>query len=277
MAKTIHTRGDAKKKTETVERKTFNSRGIPTTEGVHGLRSYEDFKKIKDYFLETKQSPRNYLMLVLGCATALRISDICALKIKDVYDRSNSCCKPMIKLTEQKTGKSTSSKDDDIIITEVMSDAIILYLDSLFWCFNDDDYLLRSQKPNKDGIYKLETESCHRIMKDAQRNLGFDYEIGTHTLRKTFSTISFTICACSRHIQGVLSAAEWTSLQLRHSSTRQTLRYIEVLRDINMSIRKQISDFLLGKSDIKSLQLDYEERIWDQPGLDTGNNNQYVD
>ena len=56
-----------------------------TTNPIRGKRELEKFK---NYYLE-KEKYRNYLLIIMGLNTALRISDILKLRWNDVYDFQN--------------------------------------------------------------------------------------------------------------------------------------------------------------------------------------------
>ena len=49
------------------------------------IRDHKQLRKLTDYFLERKQY-RNYVLIVLGTCTALRISDLLTLRREDVFD-----------------------------------------------------------------------------------------------------------------------------------------------------------------------------------------------
>ena len=50
---------------------------------------------------------RNFVLIVMGLHTALRISDLLALKWDDVYDFRRKRMRKSVTLTERKTGKPT--------------------------------------------------------------------------------------------------------------------------------------------------------------------------
>jgi len=66
------------------------------------IRTVEDISKLKNYYLTVNQNKRNYLMLVFGLNTALRISDILKLKWEDVYDMQLQQPRTHVRITEQK-------------------------------------------------------------------------------------------------------------------------------------------------------------------------------
>ena len=55
---------------------------MATTEPI---RSKEQLKALADYFLEQGKL-RNYVMIVMGACTALRISDLLRLRWREVYN-----------------------------------------------------------------------------------------------------------------------------------------------------------------------------------------------
>ena len=72
------------------------------------IRNSEDLKHFKEYYKEIQPSARNYLLIILGLNTALRISDILSLRWKDVYHFSDNTCRQHLTIIEQKTGKRST-------------------------------------------------------------------------------------------------------------------------------------------------------------------------
>ena len=64
---------------------------------VEPIRDKKKIRAVEDYL--AKRSKRNRLLFVLGCNSGLRVSDILALNVKDVRDKTH------IELNEKKTGK----------------------------------------------------------------------------------------------------------------------------------------------------------------------------
>ena len=67
------------------------------------IRNTEQLKLLKSYYLSEKHNPRNYMLLILGLNTALRISDILNLTYGDVFDYQRKEWKSHIVVNEQKT------------------------------------------------------------------------------------------------------------------------------------------------------------------------------
>ena len=68
------------------------------------IRKEEDLQRFKNYYLE-KGNMRNYLLIVVGLNTALRIGDVLKLKWEDVYDEHWGRFRRHLHVVEQKTGK----------------------------------------------------------------------------------------------------------------------------------------------------------------------------
>ena len=188
----------------------ITSNGRAKAEKANAFRSYTDYLSVKNYFLNGKSkenSLRNIMMLDIGVGCGLRISDIFSLRYRDFFNQRKEFYQDL-RIHELKTGKSTSSADDLVLITEAVRKSISSYLDYVGWDFSLDDFLFKSKLPQKnkyveeDGVsrinplygqYVLTPSSGHRIMKDAQRDLNLPINVGSHTLRKTFLTLAVLI------------------------------------------------------------------------------------
>lgn len=69
------------------------------------IRDKKQLKALGDSFLKRGQL-RNYVMVVLGASTVLRISDLLRLKWADVYDLERQQFRTHITVREQKIGKT---------------------------------------------------------------------------------------------------------------------------------------------------------------------------
>lgn len=134
---------------------------------VEPIRDIELVKDIGRYF--KARNDRNYIMYLLGIYSGLRISDILNLKVKDVKSKSS------ISLRERKTGKQKLFPINPYLKKELES-----YLSD--YNLQMDEYLIRSPgKKNKP----ITRDMAYKIMQQAAEYFGL-YNIGTHTLRKTF-------------------------------------------------------------------------------------------
>ena len=78
---------------------------MSTTEPI---RNKWKLEKFRNYYRNVVPNKRNYLLIVTGLNTALRISDILSLKWGDIYDCRSNTVKSRIKVKEMKTGKTAN-------------------------------------------------------------------------------------------------------------------------------------------------------------------------
>ena len=81
------------------------------------IRNKNQVRQLAEYYLNRGQT-RNYVLIVLGVHTALRISDLLRLRWEDVYDFENHRVRQSVTITESKTRKSKTfalNKDADIV------------------------------------------------------------------------------------------------------------------------------------------------------------------
>ncbi len=151
-------------------------------------------------FLNNKNE-RDLLIFTLGTNCGLRISDILALNVKDVKNKS------YIEIIEKKTGKRKRFP-------------INLKLKPMIASFTedraDDEPLFLSYLYNR-----MERTQCYRIINRACRAAGIEHKVGTHTLRKTFGY---------HHYQKFKDVVMLQKI-LNHSSPQITLRYIGIDQD----------------------------------------------
>lgn len=169
-----------------------------------------DLKKIKDMKKYLQSNKRDFLLFTLGINSALRVSDLLALKFEDIVDEQ---LKPLdhIKLKETKTGKHNK-----IAIANGVKKAIISYVQD-FYKGNISDYVFYSRKGKNKPIHRA---MAWKIIKGAAEAVGVK-DIGTHSLRKTWAYHSYKAGTDIVIIQDMLN----------HSSPSITLRYIGITQD----------------------------------------------
>ncbi|MDO4299879.1 MAG: tyrosine-type recombinase/integrase [Clostridia bacterium] len=170
------------------------------------IRNKEDINKLKLYFIKRKEY-RNYLLLIIGFNTALRIIDILNLKFGDLYDYERGCFKNHITLREKKTGKY-----QEIYINDVIRDAFKLY-NGMKKC--PDDYIFA----NKQGE-PISRVQAYRIIKGASEDINIE-PVSCHSLRKTFGYYAWKHGAEPALLMQVYN----------HSSYEITKRYLGITQD----------------------------------------------
>ena len=230
--------------------------------GTRTVQPYESFSqimKILDY-LEYWDRYRDYALFMTGLSTGLRISDLVSLDVKHVYDTNISQFRKVIDINEKKTGKSTVSNLDEMVITESMIMALTKYFDHIKWDIHPDDPLFKSDRMSKDGTYYLSECQGWRIVKQATEDAKVDVKAGSHTLRKTFLNIANAVGTTARLGNGNGMVLSDVMVLARHSKITTTLRYTSLMKSRLISLRQGVSAFLLGKTKVKSLKMEYS---WD--------------
>lgn len=175
------------------------------------LKRKEDIQKLEKYFYE-KQEYRNYLLVVMGLNTALRISDLLQMKWSDVYDNKKKQFLNHIHLTEQKTGKHTT-----ILLNPTVKKALKEYLKYARKKTNSPFIFFSPQKPEQP----LSRVQAYRIIQKATDKLGIDGTISCHSLRKTFGYQAWKEGAEPALLMAVFN----------HSSYNITKRYLCIDQD----------------------------------------------
>ena len=199
-----------RKAVPSIPKSNFTSQGKRKCAPCDPIRSLEHIELVKNYFLtQGKKSLRlrNYMIFVLGVSVGLRGCDLLRLKIKDVL-HVNGYIVDELRVYESKTHKMNYP-----MINDVAKEAIVNYLNSLDE-YSVDDYLIRSQ-----GKADMDENTLYNLLKKAQIDLNLPYNIGAHSLRKTFSY--WTIAMHPNDTNVLASLQE----MLNHSEMKTTLHY----------------------------------------------------
>lgn len=179
------------------------------------IRSKDDLARIKDYYREVQPNSRNYLLIIVGLNTALRVSDIIQLKWQDVYDFHANSCREHIALVEHKTGKASV-----ILLNNSVKPVIEEYRNSLLASdyVRAEDYLFGSYGRGHTHISRVQ---AFRIIRQAAKACGIEGVISCHSLRKTFG-----YHAWKQGVQPVMLMNIYN-----HSSFQITQRYLGIEQD----------------------------------------------
>lgn len=184
------------------------------------IREKEKLKLFLEYYQTEVPSERNLALLSLGTYTALRISDILALRWQDVYDFSQKCYKEHLFVQEKKTGKHTV-----IALHPRLGEILERYRST------------RNPKP-ADFVFTKATDyskplnrsQAFRIIKKAAENTVHEEHISCHSLRKTFGYQAWK--------QGTPPALLMDIYN--HSSYRITKKYLGIEQDERDSLFLQL-------------------------------------
>lgn len=139
------------------------------------IKQLEEITKLKSFFRE-KNDLRNFVLIVMGMNTALRISDLLNLRWKSVYDQQKETYYKHIKLTEQKTGKTNIIALNQAVTGSLEEFRQICHS-------SQEDYIFQS----RTGVNRPITRSqAYRIINRAAKDIGLEGNISCHSLRKTF-------------------------------------------------------------------------------------------
>ena len=262
-----------------VDNTPYTARGVLKATTSEPILSYYDLLKVMDKirYPGTYQAKRDFAIFVTGVSTGLRVSDICLLKTADIFcitytDETRNTAvltyRNAIDIFEKKTGKRTVSNVDEMLITESIIQAVNLYMTSkggsltregniLIPSYELGTYLFgkrhnTSSPMDESGIYR-------NIVK-AIREAGVDISAGTHTMRKTFLCIANAIGSQSGVVGANSNALADCQILARHSSELTTLKYMNGVKTRITSLRRAVSDFVLGRTKIKTLASEY---VWD--------------
>lgn len=177
---------------------------------VEPIRDKNIIRDILNY-LKT-HNERDYILMLTGILTGLRISDLLLLRVEDVKG------KKALNIRDKKT-----KKINRLEFTDQLYKALRDFTEDR----DPEEYLFKSRSRENKPISRGQ---CYRILRDAAKAFNID-NIGTHTLRKTFG---YHLYMLTKDIVQVQTA-------LNHSSPTLTLRYIGIQRDtVNKSIKKLI-------------------------------------
>lgn len=218
------------------------SDGVPIAHAADSVRSYDELCVVLDKLKTTgRMGIRNWAMFRCGVCFGLRASDLTKLKWGWIVDEAGNF-KERIPVVEAKT-----SKVNNCLISEAIVETLAEYRE---WLKNKgreiepDDYVF--SKNNGD---KLQEQSFSRILKSAGIEAGLPIHISSHTMRKSFANIVLCIHDGGakddtiRDIQGMLG----------HADVRVTMRYLHETILRYDTARKEVSDFVLGKTDVNEL------------------------
>lgn len=211
----------------------FTSQGKPKAQEADSIKDLEHIKLIQEYFL--KQDPpysyRNYTLFTLGIMLGLRVSDLMRITLGDLM-YPNGTFKKRLVITEKKTCKTNYPE-----ISQAIQDVVVEYIKKVPERFT----LLSNPLFFSDKGGYLSEPSIFRILKKAQRDLNLPYNIGTHSLRKTFA---YWIIHNNKDNPMALFALQ---KMLNHSDQRVTFRYAGILQDETDEMYQSIGNLFISK------------------------------
>lgn len=184
---------------------------------VKAIKSEATIRAIKGIISKNKtaNTSRNLLLWIIGTNTGLRISDILALKLKDVIDNKGEI-RESLEITEKKT-----KRPRDIAIRPPVKSALERFLKDT-GSYDPNEYLFKDRRKGKEDINKPITRvRAWQMINEWGRKAGVNYKIGCHSLRKIFGSYAFKAGIPLIYI----------SEELGHRNVEVTKRYLGITAD----------------------------------------------
>jgi len=172
------------------------------------IRSKKHVRALAGYYLKRGQI-RNYVLIVLGVHTALRISDLLRLRWCDVYDFKRGRVRETFTLVEHKTRKPK-------VIALNQAAVAALMLLAARTAAAPDGFLIENVR-TKQAISRVQ---AYRLIRAAANALDLG-RVSCHSLRKTFGYLS---------LKSGVSVVVLMDI-FNHSSLSVTKRYLRLTQD----------------------------------------------
>ncbi|MDR1246819.1 MAG: tyrosine-type recombinase/integrase [Clostridiales Family XIII bacterium] len=173
------------------------------------IRNKQQLRAMAEYYLKLGQF-RNYVLIVIGIHTALRVSDILCLRWGDVYDFATDRAHVRATVIEHKTGKQKS-----LALHKKIVAALSLYA-SHHPPEKPEDFVFVSRRKSR-AIGRVQ---AYRIVRAAAEALKIG-RISCHSLRKTFGYHAWKSGISPAVIMEIYN----------HSNFAVTRRYLGVTQD----------------------------------------------
>lgn len=177
----------------------------------------DDLKRMLDYF-QNKNAWIHYLALTFSCNMARRIEDMLSFTWENIYDPdTGKIRKDILEIEEQKTDKLANPH-----INQAIRDAIALYIEHMN-CRPEKNNYSEPVFLQLSGTHrgKVLTDSGHlKALKNAAKELGIEYNVGTHSGRKFFGMMNRQLHP------GDYDSMEILQTIYNHSDTKTTKHYI---------------------------------------------------
>lgn len=193
-----------------------------------------DIKKMVSYFDDNDMGIYK-LLFVMSLNMARRIGDMLSLKWEHIFNPSTGKMrKELLEIKEQKTDKLANP-----LINAACKQAIEHYIESTKVNPTENNYtnyIFIQTKGNYKGN-RLTADAYRKTLKKAAVAVGIDYNVGTHSTRKTFGMLS-----------RMLHPGDYDSMELlqtiyNHSDAKTTKSYIGLTRQKVDAYYNDMADF----------------------------------
>lgn len=177
----------------------------------------KDMQKMINYFIDNEMWI-HYLAFTLSCNMARRVGDMLSLRWNNFFDpRTGNFRQDILEIKEQKTDKLANPK-----INQACRNAIQLYIEKTGCDVTKDNYsvpvFMQLSGTHKGTV--LSDSGYLKAIKKVAGKVGIEYNVGTHSPRKTFGMMS-----------RMLHPSDYNSMELlqtiyNHRDTKTTNHYI---------------------------------------------------
>lgn len=212
-----------------------DGRSIPTA--ADEFQSYDEMQRFLEVVRSTgRLGVRNWAMVRVGICFGLRISDLIKLKWCWLKNPDGSW-REYTNVVEQKTMKLNR-----LLITDAVKETLSEYIEHCGCDMNG--YVF----PKTTGG-QMTSKHGSQILVDMNKIAGIPRHISSHSMRKTFANIILSCYDGSMEVE----ALDKVRVALNHVSLSATSHYTNTLQREVDNARKTVSDFVLGKSEVKTL------------------------
>ena len=229
----IHFKPVKLKKDGTLKKAVSNKRSGEKSE-VYAF-SAEDAHKVLHFFKD-HQMWIHYLMFVAQTCIARRNGDMLSLRWKNFYNPDTGKLRSdMLEIREEKTGKFSSPH-----ISAALRDAIALYIEKTGCDPSENGYenpvFMQLSGTHRGKV--LSYDGCRKAVKKAAQAVGVDYNVATHSMRKTFGATALKLNPNDPRTLELVSGF------YNHANTRVTEAYTGRTKETVDGMVDEIGDFM---------------------------------
>ena len=188
------------------------------------IRSKKDVKKIINHYFNLGHW-RNYVLIVMGINTALRISDMLRLRWSDVYDFDRKHLRKHLTLLETKTGKRQT-----IVLNDAVVKALMIYFPYRKETVREAFLFPSNRRGGRELLGPISRQQANRIIKEAARKSRTAEKVSCHSLRKTFGYHAWRAGVQVAVIMEIYN----------HSSYAVTRRYLGIGQDERDAVYRKV-------------------------------------
>lgn len=191
---------------------------------VDPIRDRRKIAQIKN-LLKGEERCRDLLLFTVGVNTALRVSDLLALRVGQLVDVDGTPSERFW-IREEKRGKR-----NEVTINESIADVLKLYTEAYPDAVADPDHFVFFNTVTRDYSSSIQRVQAWKFIQQVTAAVGLRGNYGTHTLRKTWGYHA--------RMEGV--PLELIMTRLNHNSLAYTKRYLGITDDELADIARRLN------------------------------------